>query len=712
MSTYEVMDANRKIKRDIQKVFGDDFLKIITEILLNSDDSYNRMRGKKRKTFGQIQVKLNRRTRVLRFLDHAEGMSLEEMRDIFRLYGGDYSKAINHDQVRGLFGQGASDVLFLSAFHQFPSYIISIKDSKASKCSFIFDDKKHIYMQELLNLDKVRKETGIGANGTLVVFGLPESVKIPRSKDIKEKIEAFYMLRSMLTNPSREVSFFDGELKHRLNASSFLFTQEPLLLRKKKISFSFDEEVVTGYLTIHQVDVDDPRMILIKDEHGVIYEESLFGLEKVHGAKKLAGYFLLEGVSNILRRYLNKEKPEEILRDSRDGFDRRHRFTISMVKEVSQELMRLIESTSGKEKEGFSLKQNPYMVEALKSANRYFDGLSLSPIYEISDQMLSEDRLKFAREQISITKGKRYGLHLYVNPLYINEEETITLKMDDNPYVSLSKKQVSLQELNQSDHGLLIKHVVIKANKLTKEPITLRAKMGEEESTVLIRVVDLDVFYPENGLSFSQKKKSIQTKSKATMSIYFDTSVIPLKSSVLITMHYESMLFPESLEIYTTKNHLITDTIGRIKFPIHTHDYEEKIALSASSYDIITKATCVVKKDSEEDALEGLIKHIELVFEDGYFQTKMDTDGQTLLINGQHPINQRNLVDLDHKDPKNPIFNEEELSYLYELIALESSKHYVMQKHENDVEVNSIGHLLDEIQEHKSKLYKLLFRKE
>ena len=712
MSTYEVMDANRKIKRDIQKVFGDDFLKILTEIVLNSDDSYNRMPEKKGKHYGDIVIKLNRRTRVLRFLDYAEGMSYQDMKKIFRFYGGDVSKFTQNKQIRGLFGQGASDVLFLSAFHQYPSYIISIKDKEASKCSFIFDGKKSIHLQELPNVERVRKETGILKNGTLVVFGLGESVRLPKQKEIKEKMEGFYMLRTILANPNRKVSFYDGDLKHRLSSKAYLFDQEFVLIKDKQLHFSFDEEMVVAKLTVYKVKKEDPRMILVKDEHGVIYEESLFGLEGIHGARELAGELVIPSLSTILRNYLNKEKPEEILRDSRDGFDRRHRFTSAMVKEVSKELETIIKEQRTNQEGGFSLKQHPKMVEALRSANQYFDGLSLSPIYEVKEELFQEETIKFARDNITITEGKRYGLHLYVNPFKIGKEDIVYLEMEDNPYVRLSTKELSLQELNQISGGTLIKHIGLIASKVTKQGIQLKARIKGEETRVEIHVVKMDILYPENGLAFKDKKKTLVAGNKSHIKLYFDTAFIPLKSSVLINMHYESMLFPESLEIYTSKKHLITKDIGVLKIPLHSHQYEEKIRLSATSFDIVTKAEVEVKSKEETAFIDGLIHHIELVFDQGHFQSRVDEEENTLQINGAHLINQRNLGNLRHKDPKNPRFDENELAYLYELIASESSKRYVIEKYRASSKVLRPSSLFDEIQEHKTKIYKMLVGKE
>jgi len=708
MSTYDVIDANRKIKRDIQKVFGDDFLKIITEIILNSDDSYNRLADQNNlldKTFGQITFKLNRRTNVLRFLDQAEGMTLSKMSELFSMYGGDYHLQSNTKNIRGLFGQGASDVLFLSAFHQFPSYIISIVDGKASKCSFIFDQQKTIHTQELLNIEKVRKETGIINNGTLVVFGLPNSVKIPKERDIKEKIEAFYMLRYILSNHQRQVVFYDGELKHRLNTQDKLFTDEPCIIEKKPIKLILDDIALDSYLTLYQTKETDERQILICDEHQIVYEESMFGLEKVHGTKSIAGVYVIEGIGDVLRDYLNKEKPEEILRDSRDGFDRRHRFTSNMMNQVTQILHQVIDLHKSKNIiTHYSLNNNEKLNAALHKTNEYFEDLSLSPIYEVHDQELIEERLHFARNIITITQGKRYGLHLYIQK---RETGVVSLHLEDNPYIDVSNKEISLQEQIPLHDGTFIKHVMIKANKKTIVPIVicpLIYKFVEIASAISI-VIILKTILKEISLICL-----LITLSCLFIAILKSFSNL-VKNVFLSENNFISLT--DFLSVYTQTAQMITDTIGLIKVPIVSHSYEEKIALTATSYGITTKATChVTTNNKTNNIIEGFINKIELVFEEANFQARMAEEEHTLQINGEHIINQKNLSSLKDKDPNNPSFDEKELHYLYELMALESSKQYVIDKYNNNQEAIDPFRILEEIQEHKSKVYLGLIEKE
>jgi hypothetical protein len=125
VSKIIVKEDPRKSKRDLRKVFNSDFLKIITEIILNSDDSYRRLENQSRVDSNQeIKIILKRKERIITIIDHAEGMTKSDMERIFSNYGGDHSKHNEHDGVRGLFGQGAGDVLYNAAFSKKIAQII------------------------------------------------------------------------------------------------------------------------------------------------------------------------------------------------------------------------------------------------------------------------------------------------------------------------------------------------------------------------------------------------------------------------------------------------------------------------------------------------------------------------------------------------------------------------------------------------------------
>ena len=142
MGQIYVQDSLRKKKRDIKDALGNDILRYIAELLTNSDDSYRRLENQnidsnKEKVI-YIELKKEKRksadnsdSYVLSVTDNAEGMTLETLERIFGTYGEDNAGGTPL-HARGIFGQGASDVLRASAKEKRTALIETIKDNSVS----------------------------------------------------------------------------------------------------------------------------------------------------------------------------------------------------------------------------------------------------------------------------------------------------------------------------------------------------------------------------------------------------------------------------------------------------------------------------------------------------------------------------------------------------------------------------------------------------
>ena len=159
MEQYVVVNSKRKIMRDMKSAIGDDILRFIAELLTNSDDSYKRINnfvGEKKIIIRVEKDKRNKKNDdddfMITIIDNAEGMSKESLHRIFATYGGDNAGGI-HKKTRGIFGQGASDVLRAAAFEKKTAQIISIKDNKVTKLLYNMDDQlaSQISLEDITN---------------------------------------------------------------------------------------------------------------------------------------------------------------------------------------------------------------------------------------------------------------------------------------------------------------------------------------------------------------------------------------------------------------------------------------------------------------------------------------------------------------------------------------------------------------------------------
>jgi len=140
MAEHIVRDSLRKKIMDQKSVFGNNVVELLTEIITNSDDSYSRIEANTGDNSPKIiDIYLDRRKSEFTIVDKAEGMSKQELISIFEEYASDTSRTEIGNNVRGMFGRGATDVLVESSMEEKANMMISIKDNKATKLSFMFD---------------------------------------------------------------------------------------------------------------------------------------------------------------------------------------------------------------------------------------------------------------------------------------------------------------------------------------------------------------------------------------------------------------------------------------------------------------------------------------------------------------------------------------------------------------------------------------------
>src|SRR5680860_231705 len=103
-----VKDNRRHTKRKMHDALGNDLIKIFTELITNSDDSYRRLSkvqtAEERNHPKPIYINIFKGKKKVEVIDNAEGMSENNIIQNFESYGADKSgRAIGH-KTRGLFG--------------------------------------------------------------------------------------------------------------------------------------------------------------------------------------------------------------------------------------------------------------------------------------------------------------------------------------------------------------------------------------------------------------------------------------------------------------------------------------------------------------------------------------------------------------------------------------------------------------------------------
>ena len=335
----------RKIRRDVEKVLGNNLNKIIAEIVINSDDSYKRKASRSTNGISEaktIAISTNKKRRRVCIVDCAEGMDADDIKKNFEYYGADKSGGSSGHKVRGLFGQGASDVLFNSASHSCLSIIKSIKNGEfySSKFTFTEDGVREIQQTSgKSSIRDIRKVFNIpkSCNGTIVNFEIPS--KVPWPNQLKNKINNFYMTRFIYSDPDRNVTLKINNKQEKLHYD-FPILEDDCEIIDENIEFKFENVLIKGKLKINKIQTKDESKygelrILVYDNDKSVYDNTFFDYnDKQPGAENIFGYLELFDTAEIIRNKLNQDHPEEILTDTRDGFTRTHDFYKSLNKVV------------------------------------------------------------------------------------------------------------------------------------------------------------------------------------------------------------------------------------------------------------------------------------------------------------------------------------------------------------------------------------------
>ena len=365
MAWKEITIATRYLKRQFEKGVGRSIAKVLTELITNADDSYRRIEEECRRT-GDLEkekeakpiiIVIDRGKKTISVIDQAQGFDVKRMEECFVPYGGESSDRRQGITTRSLFGKGLRDVLFT----QTRGIVKSIWDNKSCIAEFRWRSKDG---QNRPGVDikpgprvakDLREGWGIVRNGTSVEFRIREDIALPRHQVLAERLSNFYMLRLINSNPKRRVivkSIYSGD---RIEESPITYSPPIGELRlSQEITLEYESfPPIQGSIEIFRSAED-----LVQDEHG--YEErqggllitdeddnvldlTLFEYNRDVAARKLFGRVKLNGIGKIIREKLNAREPEEILTETRDGFNKDHSLHKLLSKRMSAILKPLVE---------------------------------------------------------------------------------------------------------------------------------------------------------------------------------------------------------------------------------------------------------------------------------------------------------------------------------------------------------------------------------
>jgi len=690
MTEIEVKYASRYVKRKRSVAIGKSLLKTLTEPITNSDDSYRVQTEKSGSDeVCPITIFVDRPARTVKIVDQAEGMSLADLKNKFKEYGAAKSGAYSGYSTRGLFGQGVSDVLL---YHG-KGAIKSIKDGEASVCLF-YEKRGRAYISvdpEKGDVNKTAKRWGINPqHGTVVEFVVESDTVIHEYENLIKRLSSFYMLRLINSNDKRLVKLIYTDTRGTKESHITYRFPDGEPIDRKSFPFEFENyspvtveiELYKSSVPLRTIGDDRENGLLVFDEKNAVYDLTFFDLDHLPGADRFFGLMKLVGARDIILDKINhKRRPEEILTDSRDGFNKQHEFYKELSLKIKDWLYPfLIEGKSKRNDEGVSETARENHKKVFDELNKLYEELTGEDTNGTIKKPTTKQRpvggIEFARPNITITAGKRYGLQLAIDTRVIKKGSQVILS-NKNSEVGFSPVSFTVEDPLEKNDGVAFKTIVLTGQK-NKSVDKLQAKSGNHSASVVVSVVSEEIFYPDSGLGFSPDYFRAIVNRDSTLHLYVDLSIIKSNSKVTLTSSNKNIVLLEH-QVRVPKRMRTVAKVARIDVPFRGKVTNQSGFIQALCGEYSAQCTVDVKDRLPPPPPKGLSGK----FNGWDFDDTVPLDRQTtydpapnspnqgyILINSKHPIN-------EYYFGENPQKSEVEKShkaqlYLAELLLNES----------------------------------------
>jgi hypothetical protein len=662
MSEYPLQFATRQIRRAFERAIGRSIPKILTELITNADDSYRHLSqaGIPISDPAPITVLFERSKKRFAVVDRAEGLTDEEMKARFVVYGQESVDRSLGMRTRSLFGKGLRDVLFTQRYGQ----VKSIKEGKFFNCRFRW---KPVEGQERPVVEikppsrvtnELREALGIPNNGTFVEFQLGEGVRNPQTDKLVEKLGRFYMLRMINSSPHREVSFTSGEHdEDSQNGTqlSYIFPELEELDRLDEELRTVDGAIlrITGTIGLTQAEQSQGEVcyedreggLLVSDEDEAVLDLSLFGFDDDPSARRISGSIKLIGAGDYIRRKLNEAQPEEILTETRDGFDKNHLFYRALKGHIQPRVARIVESlrekrtppksalsehTQEKHKQAFDLLNQLYKEMIGKTGP--------VPVIPVPLRVPPAPGIAFVNSHISIQSGVLTPVALLLNRALVQQDDDIDCRTDTPDIVvfpSSFRSGEAPKDLNRAQVKIL--RVRAETPDITGK---LTATWKDAKAEISITATRREIITPINGIEFERDKYSIRLGSLRHLRLYVDIQKIPVGSEILLNAEGEAVKLVRARHRVEESNRL-TALVAQLEIEVRGEAITENAMVTASvgQYIAGTKVS-VSRKEKKEPLAGGIFQGYTFVPMERKLQALFDPQGW-ILINTRDPVNHR-----------------------------------------------------------------------
>lgn len=353
----------------------------VVEFVTNCDDSYSRLEGIGKQSFGEIEIYVSRekggRCKEFRIRDYAEGMNREELERAIA-YGEESSGYLEGKTVRGLLGRGLKEAILGLGKGE----IYTKKDRIINHVKIWWDKKERKALYEFLDDfnekdSEVRKFIHTQGNGTFIKIQVKnEKIKIPEGHKFREQVANHYALREINSSKKREASLtFKDSGRRKLETYSrveFISPKGDVVLDESLTMPSYGDLVRLKVwespesLTFQRYDPCSTAGILVKTK-GAILDNRLFKYDNDPAAFYFWGEASCEGLAQRLRFAIKEGKESEIIDLTRKGLNWRSDYCKTFQKVIEKCLSPLIQKKKKELETGEKRKMPRKIKKMLKS---------------------------------------------------------------------------------------------------------------------------------------------------------------------------------------------------------------------------------------------------------------------------------------------------------------------------------------------------------
>ncbi len=660
----EIRFSSRFTLRKMNEAMRSSFVKALTEPITNSDVSYTRLENAARNSGDQdyldqvksIRIYVTRKSKTFDVVDFAEGMSYDEMKSLFSVYGDE--KLTHFEGSRSLFGKGLTDVLLSQ---QYGGVVQSIQDGYYAKATFKRQRRGKRKEERLMvkfegpvrATRELRDRCRIPSdNGTHVSFRF-KTGSFPQDATLIERLSNFYILRLINSNRRRrvEIIFLTAQGRQESDVEVLGYTDpRGVLIDTLEKEFKFEKwtlalkgSLYRAEYPLPQKDVGLERRIgglLVVDENDNSMDLTLFDYDDDPYAAKLFGSLRVKGANKLIRDKLHVY--DEVLSDTRDGLRRQHEFYGVLSSQVKAWIRKHVQDerkAQAREKPGLSLDDIERQKKAFELLNQIYKDVHEEIFGQETGEELGdvkpENGLQFDREHARIEVKRRTHVGLLVDTEVIPAGSRIALRSQD-PRITVSPTFLPVPE--PSPETTVVRgSVYIQGDTVGARSVVL-AKHDEIQANLDVEVVKKQQFEPYLPMEFHPTLARAKPNRWGSLSLYVDATVIPVGSLIQFGVSTDDvMIRPTSYAL--SSGDVQARDVAKVILQFRGTGEDHEARITAATGDHVAYAHVVISsrpppgvsifKDWQFEEIEGWSDQV-------YFE---QNEG-IIKINLGHPVNQ------------------------------------------------------------------------